>query len=151
MSDHEVRTEAHDELKHEIQDPKNEIGKSFDLIAETRKVTSYGFTQMMYITAADNVFNNNHDRCYDPSSAHYVDQTDVHTYPERLNEQDFVMPCYSDLVWKKLNFTFTTCIPEGNWQGGFETHWDRALIEFNGASDYGGKVLTNAENYRPSN
>ncbi len=151
ISDDEARTEAHDELKQEMQDVTVNIGKFFDHMAQTRKVTSYGFTQMMYITAADNCFNNNHDQCYDLSSTYYVDQTDERIYPEKLNEQDFLMPCYCDFLWKKLNFTFTTCIPEGNWQGGLESHWDQALVKYNGASDYGEKVFANAENYLPSN
>ncbi|MBI1807096.1 MAG: hypothetical protein HYR76_08620 [Ignavibacteria bacterium] len=154
ISDADARSQAHEELKQEIQDRKNKIGKSFDRNAQTRKVTSYGLTQMMYITAADNVFNNNHDKCYDPSTTHYVDQNDEHTYPEKLNEQDFLMPRYCDFLWKNLKITFTTCIPEGNWANGFEAKWEKALIKYHGGDvndTYGKTVLTNAQIFKPTN
>lgn len=152
VADADARIEAHDELKREIQDDKTDFGESFGIIAQTRKVTSYGLTQMMYITAADNVFNNNENDCYDPSMTYYVDQSDYHTYPEKLNEQGFLMPRYCDFLRKKLNFTFSTCIPAGDWGDGFEAQWQKALKKYNpGESAYGRDVMTNARNFSPSN
>jgi hypothetical protein len=150
-SDHDARIQVHNALKLEIQDRKNKIGKLFDIIAQTRKVTSYGLTQMMYITAADNFFDNNHYECYDPSTTRYVNQNDAHTYPEKLNEQNFLMTPYCEYQWKLLNFTFTGCIPDGDWQGGFEAKWENALVKYNGAGDYGRSVLSNAQDFKPSN
>jgi hypothetical protein len=154
ISDADARTKAHDIFKQEIQDKASDIGKSFDRIAQTRKVTSYGLTQMMYITAADNRFDYDHYRCRNRSATHYVNQNDEQIYPEKLNEQDFLLPCYCDLLWKSLNFTFNTCIPDGNWQGGFETKWEKALIKYHGGDitdTYGKSVLTNSQNFKPSN
>ena len=150
LTDAQTRQQAHDKLKAEIQDQTSAIGRPFDVIAQTRKVTSYGLTQMMYTTAADNVFDNDHRACESPSAIRYVDQNDEHTFPEKLNEQVFLMPRYCDFLWKKLNHRFSTCIPDGNWTTGFEAKWENALVRYNGASDYGAAVLANAQNFLPT-
>ena len=148
--DSDARTQAHNKLKNEIQDSKSHIGKSFDNIAQTRKITSYGFVQMMYTTATGERFNLENNDCYSPTQIYYIDQNDEHIFPEKLNEQGFLLPRYCDFLWKKLNFTSTSCLPTDNWTDGFEAKWKAALRNYNlGEAGYAGDVMANAENYLP--
>jgi hypothetical protein len=160
QSDATARGAAHTKLKNRINDTEDRIGKLFDKMAQTRKVTSYGFIQMMYITAADNRFLRNPLGRYEATGPQYLDQSDIHIFPEKLNEETFLMPRYCDLLLKKLNFMFTGPIPTSQWNttkdsiaySGFEAIWKTALQSYNpGEKDYGKKVLSNANAFLPSN
>ncbi len=153
FTDEDARKMAHDELKCEILDTTSDIGKPFNKIAQTRKVTSYGLTQMMYITAADNVFDAAHLSCLAPTAVHLMNQRNSHMYPEMLNEQDTLMIRYSNLLWTKLQYSFTACILAGNWDLGYESQWEKALIKYHGGKStdtYGQTVLLNSRHYFPS-
>lgn len=159
QSDAAARQNAHTKLVDELVDPDTKLGGDYDIMAQTRKVTSYGFVQMMYITAADNRFLKNPLGWYEPTGPQYVDQYDEHLYPEKLNEQDFLMPRYCDLLLKNLNFMFTGPIPPSQWitnkggttSAGFEAIWKRALQSYNpGEADYGKNVLINADMFKPA-
>jgi hypothetical protein len=159
-NDVNARMQAHNTLLLEIQDKKNRIGKAFDIIAQTRKVTSYGFIQMVYITAADNKFFKETDNRYGLTDiTSYVDQLDETQYPEKLNEQIFFMPRYCDFLLKQLNSFFPGRIPSSEWSTtigkittiGFESNWKLALQKYNkGEKDYGKNVTLNANNFMPT-
>ena len=156
LNDSAARLEAHNDLKDQIQDVKTPLGKSFDIIAQTRKVTSYGFTQMMYTTAAVDSFYKETDGRYASTGTPYVDQQNTSEFPEKLNEIDFSMPRYSDFLLKCLNFQFTGRIPFFQWIGksqtlGFDANWKAALQKYNpGESTYAGVVLGNSKTFYPS-
>jgi len=150
-TDAQARQKAHDNLQDEILDADTDLGGQFDVMAQTRKATSYGFIQMMYITAVDNRFYKETEGRYAPTGTPYVDQNNSQMFPEKLNEQDFFMPRYSDFLLKKLNFTFTGATPSSQWDDGFEARWKAALKKYNpGEKTYGNDVLSNAERFLPS-
>ena len=153
LTDAQARTEAHTKLKNEINNANTTIGKRFGVIAQTRKWTSYGFIQMLYITAADNTFSKETDNRYGQTDiTPYADQNDANMFPEKLlNEQDFFMPRYCDFLLKKLNSKFPGRIPFYEWEGGFNAKWKSAIQKYNpGEANYAIDVLNNAQLFVPS-
>jgi hypothetical protein len=157
LTDAKAREQAHTKLKNELLDVDADLGKRFDLMAQTRKVTSYGFIQMIYITAAsppDNKYSIETDGRYKATGTSYVDQNDKQMFPEKLNEEDFLMPIYCDRLLRKmknLKFKSAARIPPSNWPDGFEDTWRATLQSYNsGETDYGKNVLIKAQGFEPS-
>jgi hypothetical protein len=156
QSDDKARVAAHTRLKNELLDADTDLGEQFSIVAQTRKVTSYGFIQMMYITAVDSRFFKETDGRYAPTGTRYVDQNDEHMFPEKLNEQDFFMPRYCDFLLKKLNIAILGNtpgrIPFYEWEDGFNARWKSAIKMYNlGEANYATDVLNNAMLFVPSN
>jgi len=162
----EMKRYTHDFVKGRILDGTFE---GFGRIAQTRKVTSYGYVQMLYITAVDFSWRETEGR-YGTIGRAYVDKRDVTQYPEKLNEQDFLFPRYSDFTLFDLRLAITEAtrgkkikandkystslvetIPEGNWPTGFDQVWTRAMQWHNlGEAGYGQDVMLKANNYLPA-
>ena len=164
----ELKRYAHDFVQASILDGSYKK-EDFSRIAQTRKVTSYGYVQMLYITAVDFSWRETEDR-YGTLGQAYVDKRDVTQYPEELNEQDFLFPRYSDFTLFDLRVAITEAasgkrikpkdrhstrlletIPEGNWPTGFDEVWARAMQWHNpGEGRYGQDVMRQANNYLPA-
>jgi len=150
----DARDSAHKALWAMIRDTSSDIGKSFNAYAQTRIVTSYGFTQMMYTLAIDHLgrFYKETDGRYAPTGTPYMNPINAKQFPERLNEQDDLLPRYCDYLLRLLNYEFTGRIPASQWHDGFEETFRSALQKYNpGEADYGTGVLTRARKYTPSN
>jgi len=150
VPDDQLRKAVHVRLKAEVLD--GTADKDYTLTAQTRKMTSYGFIQMMYIKAVDSWFKET-GSLYAAEGSSYVDKTDGSLYPEKLNEQNFLFPRYVDLTLQHLRASLPgSLIPQANWQDGFEKAWTKALKKYNpGESNYGKAVMGSSNNYLPSN
>jgi hypothetical protein len=163
----ELKSYAHDFVKARILD--GSYDKDFNRIAQTRKVTSYGYVQMMYTTAVDYSWRETEAR-YGTIGRAYVDKRDPAQYPEKLNEQEFLFPRYSDFTLFDLRVAITEAVagrklrpkdlpstklveklPDANWPTGFENVWARTIQWHNYYSEgYGQAVILNAENFHPA-
>jgi hypothetical protein len=162
----EVKNFAHDFVKGSILN--GSYDRAFNKTAQTRKVTSYGFVQMMYTSAVDDLYGKWRET--KGKYGTYVDRSDPADYPERLNEQEFLFPRYSDFTLFDLRVAMTEAftgstiattkkystplvdqIPQGNWPTGFEQIWSRTMQWHNpGEAGYGQKVMSNAKGYLPA-
>jgi hypothetical protein len=148
---------AHNFVKALVTDATKRPGKAFDRLAQTRIMTSYGFTQLMYTLAiTDGKFNAETDGRYAPTKTQYMDKTDASRYPEMLNEQNILMPRYCDRLLRNLKKLFPPGrIPAYMWETerggkGFEANWKVSLQYYNkGRSGYGDEVWSKAQHYLP--
>ncbi len=85
---------AYDELTDELKNAKLDVGKRYNRTAQTRIVTSYGFTQLMYtmVIDEDGTYYKETDGRYAPTGAPYMFKLNSAQYPEKLNEQNLFMP-----------------------------------------------------------
>lgn len=149
---------AHNYVKGLVTDATQFPGSAFNRLAQTRIVTSYGFTQLLYTMAiTDGKFNKETDGRYAPTGTQYMHKTDASKYPEMLNEEDVLMPRYCDRLLRNLNLLFPGRIPESEWKGkrrgviyeGFEACWKASLYFYNSGAGYADQVWSKAQNYLP--
>lgn len=160
---------AYNELGTELVSAKTDLAKRYDVKAQTRIVTSYGFTQLMYSMTVDygGTFNAETETRYGQTGTPYMQRMNTHQFPEKLNEQNTFMPIYSDLSLSHLHRLFDSMIPSSQWQGvkvvknkkgktlktidfkNFETAWEGSLFFFNSGGGYGDLVMQKASNYLP--
>ncbi len=151
----DARKAAYDSLGREIKDTSDDIGKEYNIIAQTRIVSSYGFVQMMYTTAFGTSFGVETNNRYGTTGTIYMARMDSTLYPEKLNEIDYAMPRYCDFLLTKLNSLFPSLIPESQWSttnncNGFEACWKKAIQKYNPRDvTYSTGVMNNSKNYLP--
>lgn len=162
------RDVADNYIKSLITDQSTNLGKMFVRLAQTRIFTSYGFEQLLYTMAiTDGRFYKETDGRYAPTGTQYMDKSDPSDYPEKLNEENFLMPRYSDRLLRNLNFLFPGLIPDSQWKGtlnirnkkgqiiktydfdGFEANWKGSLYYYNQGSDYADEVWSDAQKFLP--
>jgi hypothetical protein len=163
----DLKRYTHDFVKARILD--GTYDRDFSKIAQTRKVASYGYVQMMYITAVDFSWKET-GSTYGTIGRAYVDKRDATQYPEKLNEQDFLFPRYSDFTLFDLRVAITEAIrghkiepkkrfstqlveklPEANWPTGFEQVWARTMQRHNYyEGGYSEAVMLNSKKYLPA-
>jgi hypothetical protein len=152
-------------LGKELVAGKTNISTPFTKTAQTRIVTSYGFTQLMYTMTIDfgGVYNDETKNRYFPSKTHYMSKTDPSQYPEMLNAQDIFMPIYSDWLLNNLHRLLSKSIPASQWNGtktitstqktitftNFESAWNGSLYYYNQGPGYGDLVMQKSEKYLP--
>lgn len=157
-TDRDAKRSVYNELYKELKEAETDLAKRYNIIAQTRIVTSYGFTQLMYSMTIDNggVYNKETDGRYAPTGTQYMDKLNSHQYPEKLNEYKIFMPIYSDRMLRNLNLLFTSRIPPSNWStnkrgtnNGYEANWKASLYYYNPDEDYPNKVMTKSNGYGP--
>ena len=129
-----------------------EFGPNYDLWAQTRVSTSYGFLQMLYATAVRTNFKETGSR-YAADGAKYMDRNDSSLPPEKLNEHTFLLPRYIDFTLQHLRIALGSpeAIPSHDWSAGFEEVWRRTLqLHNSGERGYGQTALSKARTYEPS-
>jgi hypothetical protein len=162
VEDDQAKQTAYNELNNELKDAETNLAKRYNVIAQTRIVTSYGLVQFMYSTAIDDdgKYNQETDGRYGQTGTKYMDKSDSHQYPEKLNEQKIFMSIYSDKLLTNLKKLFRGYerIPLSNWstqtnrfgaKNGYEANWKASLNYYNSDSKYPNLVVTKAKKYIP--
>jgi hypothetical protein len=155
----QAKDAAHERLKENLMN--GSAGRGYLDPAQTRTVTSYGFIQMLYVSAVDNPFYETQNR-YAQYKTRYMTRAQDSPPPEKLNEYDFLLPRYSDLLLKKLVLAYFGLkakdylpglhILECQWQEGYDATWTGAVQRYNsGEAGYGKKVVQNSQHFKPSN
>jgi hypothetical protein len=117
---------------------KAEINKKYNIYAQTRKVASYGFLQLLYTTA----YNMGYNKGVSVSSA---------LPPENLNDDATFIPFYKGFTISNLSKVLHTnagSIPDHDWSLGWEETWKSTLAEYNG-SIYSNKVMKTLDFFDP--
>lgn len=127
-----AKQKAIDTLKTEVRDG---LYDSLYLeYAQTRKIASYGFLQILGITPID--------------KGYYL-KTDPSKPPEKINEQDILMPMYVWLIKKNLKTSMNNEEPINNWPRGYEAELTRSFFYYNGSKNYAKEVYTNSKSFKP--
>jgi hypothetical protein len=156
-NDGDAKREAYDELGKELKEAKSELGLTYNIIAQTRIVSSYGLIQFMYTSAidVDGTYYYETDNRYAQTGSAYMDKLNSHQYPEKLNEMSTFMPIYCDRILRKLHKVFNAKIPDSQWSTkngtnlGYEANWKASLIYYNPASNYSDSVMVKSTRYLP--
>ncbi len=153
----DARNAAHTRLRRDLTD--GSLGEKYLRIAQTRTATSYGFIQILYLTAVDNAFSETHSR-YGADGMYYMIRSAESPPPEKLNELDWLLPRYCDFILKKLvvtqrnlrRYRAGVTVSNGQWALGFDETWQRALQRYNnGEPNYGRSVMEYSRLYAPAN
>lgn len=166
--DKKAKIIAEDALCKELREGTTDVANTYNIIAQTRIVTSYGFTQLMYtMTVDDGKYTDETERRYAPTETQYMNKTDQHQYPEKLNEQNTFMPIYCDRLLRDLHVLLNGKIPSSQWHGtytiinkktgiktiytydGFEQNWRGSLIYYNYPQAYRDSVMRKSKDYLP--
>lgn len=129
-----------------------ENGSVYDVYAQTRIATSYGYFQMMYPTAVTTTFEET-GSFYDSPGSFFMSRSAIELPPEKLNEYEYLFPRHVDFTLQHLREALgkPTMIPESNWTMGFEKTWIETLQKHNRYHlNYGLEVISNSSHYWPS-
>ncbi len=158
ISDRQAKQSAYATLGKELNDAETKLAQKYDLMAQTRIVTSYGFAQVMYSMAIDDdgKYFKETDGRYFPTGTPYMEKLNSHRYPEMLNEQNTFMPIYCDRLLRNLNKLFPLPVPASQWfttkvgqRRGYEANWQASLRYYNGKPEYAGDVMLRSTKYSP--
>ena len=162
-----AKQEAYEDLGNELREAKSEVGQRYNRIAQTRIVTSYAFAQLMYSTTIDidGMYCIETDGRYAPTRTPYMLKLETTQYPEKLNEQNWFMPIYSDKLLRDLYQVFypvkRVFDPDGpriapsQWRSGsgtikgYENSWKRSLHFYNAGGGYADSVMAKSQKYLP--
>lgn len=129
-----AKQKAIDSLRIEIRDGL--LDTLFLEYAQTRKVASYGFLQILGIT---------------PPDKGYYSKNDPTKSPEKINDQDILMPMYIWLIKKNLKTSMNDEEPINNWPRGYEAELTRSLFYYNTDMDYAKSLYNNSKDFKPEN